>query len=156
MHIKRLSGAVGTDNIKANSLKSAGLLLIAVDWVNGLDPMPAGGWERRLADENGTWALFTSTHQRNRTGQIITIWQRWEFLLDQTSSNAASYRSSVEKNQFDCVHAMARSLSAAYYRDNNLNGDQRSVEVGPKAAAWYSIIPGTIGEQNFKQECLRG
>jgi hypothetical protein len=47
-------------------------------WVRTLDPMTSGGWEFRSVATDGSWAIFTSTHQFKRSGQVVTLWMRNE------------------------------------------------------------------------------
>src|ERR1700677_285804 len=45
-------------------------------WVRTLDPMTNGGWEFRSVASDGSWAVFSTSHQFKRAGQIVTVWMR--------------------------------------------------------------------------------
>src|SRR6204780_1578023 len=48
-------------------------------WVRTLDPMATGGWQFRSVAVDGSWAIFSSTHQFKRSGQEVTVWMRNEY-----------------------------------------------------------------------------
>ena len=97
-------------------------------WVRTLDPMS----ERRLGisqrrQSDGSWAIFSSTHQFKRSGQVVTVWLRHEYAEPQLG-NAGPYLSEVEKAQYDCKKEQARDLLAVYYAANNVQGSQQTEE----------------------------
>src|ERR1700760_2056055 len=88
-------------------------------WVRTLDPMTGGGWEFRSVATDGSWAIFTSTHQLKRSGQVVTVWMRSEYAEPQLG-DAGSYLSAVEKAQYDCKKDQFRGLLAIYYMANKI------------------------------------
>src|SRR5579862_8111129 len=96
-------------------------------WVRTLDPMTSGGWEFRSVATDGSWAIFSSTHQLKRSGQIITLWMRHEYAEPQ-AADAGPYLSAVEKAQYDCKKQQARSLLVIYYAANNIQGNEQTEE----------------------------
>ncbi len=121
-------------------------------WVRTLDPMTSGGWEFRGVATDGSWAVFSSTHQLKRSGQVVTVWMRREYAETQTA-DSGPYFSAVEKTQFDCRKEQTRSLLVVYYSANNIQGTAQSDESDPKNTPWNAIVPGTRDESNFLWAC---
>jgi hypothetical protein len=121
-------------------------------WVRTLDPMTSGGWEFRSVGSDGSWAVFSSTHQLKREGQLVTIWMRHEYAEPQTGDDG-QYLSAVEKEEYDCKKQKSRTLMIVYYAANNIQGNQQTEEEDPKTAAWSAIIPGTRDETSFLWAC---
>jgi len=124
-------------------------------WVRTLDPMTSGGWEFRAVATDGSWAIFSSTHQLKRTGQVVTVWMRQEFAEPQAGEDGA-YMSAVEKAQYDCKKEQSRNLLIVYYAANNIQGNEQTDEADPKSAPWSPIVPGTREESNFLWACAQG
>jgi len=124
-------------------------------WVRALDPMTSGGWEFRSVATDGSWAIFTSTHQLKRSGQVVTGWIRYEYAEPQTGQGSP-YMSAVEKQQYDCKKQQTRNMLAIYYSANNIQGTEETEEADPKATPWSSIVPGTREETNFTWACNQG
>jgi hypothetical protein len=121
-------------------------------WVHTLDPMTSGGWEFRSVATEGSWAIFASTHQLKRSGQIVTSWIRYEYAEPQTGQSHP-YMSAVEKQEYDCKKQQTRNLMAIYYSTNNLQGNEETEEADPKTTPWSPIVPGTREETNFTWAC---
>jgi hypothetical protein len=121
-------------------------------WVRTLDPMTSGGWQFRSVASDGAWAVFSSTHQLKRSGQVVTVWMRHEYAEAQTG-DAGPYLSAVEKTQFDCKKQQSRNLLVVYYSANNIQGNEQTDEADPKSTPWDPIIPGTRDESNFLWAC---
>jgi hypothetical protein len=121
-------------------------------WVRTLDPMTSGGWEFRSVGNDGSWAVFSSTHQLKREGQLVTVWMRHEYAELQTGDDG-QYLSAVEKEEYDCKKQKSRTLMIVYYTSNNIQGNQQTEEEDPKTAAWSAIIPGTRDETSFLWAC---
>jgi hypothetical protein len=121
-------------------------------WVRTLDPMPSGGWEFRSVATDGSWAMFSSTHQLKRSGQMVTVWMRHEYAEAQTGEDG-QYLSAVDKEQYDCKKQQSRSLMIVYYASNSLQGNQQTEEADPKTAPWSAIVPGTRDEVSFLWAC---
>lgn len=121
-------------------------------WVRTLDPMTSGGWEFRSVAADGAWAVFSSTHQFKRAGQIVTVWMRHEYAEAQTGDDGP-YLSAVEKTQFDCKKQQSRNLLVVYYAANNIQGSEQTDEADPKSTPWNAIVPGTRDESNFLWAC---
>jgi hypothetical protein len=124
-------------------------------WVRALDPMTSGGWEFRSVATDGSWAIFSSTHQLQRKGQIVTGWIRYEYAEPQTGQGTP-YMSAVEKQEYDCKKQQTRNLLAIYYSANNIQGTEETEEADPKATPWSPIVPGTREETNFNWACGQG
>jgi hypothetical protein len=124
-------------------------------WVRTLDPMTSGGWEFRSVATDGSWAIFSSTHQLKRSGQLVTVWMRHEYAETQ-NGDAGPYLSAVEKAQYDCKKQQARSLVVIYYAANNIQGNEQTEEADGKNTPWNSIVPGTREEGNFLWACAQG
>jgi hypothetical protein len=127
----------------------------ATDWIKYLDPVPAGGWVFRGSAGDGSWALFTSKHQRKRIGQVVTLWLRWEQFEQQTGPAGIHFMSYIEKVEYDCGNDRARTLAQITYPKNNLKGDANNREFDPKTSAWELIAPGTQGENNLQFACTK-
>ncbi|HEX4150817.1 MAG TPA: surface-adhesin E family protein [Steroidobacteraceae bacterium] len=121
-------------------------------WVRTLDPMPSGGWEFRSVANDGSWAVYSSTHQLKRSGQIMTVWMRYEYAETQTA-DSGPYLSAVEKTQFECKKEETRNLLVVYYGANNIQGNQQTEENDAKTTPWNPIVPGTREESNFLWAC---
>jgi hypothetical protein len=121
-------------------------------WVRTLDPLTSGGWEFRSVASDGAWAVFSSTHQFKRSGQIVTVWMRHEFAETQTG-DAGSYLSAVEKTQYDCKKQQSRNLLVIYYSASNIQGNEQTDESDPKSTPWDAIVPGTRDESSFLWAC---
>jgi hypothetical protein len=124
-------------------------------WVHTLDPMTSGGWEFRSVATDGSWAIYASTHQLKRKGQITTGWIRYEYAEPQTGQGTP-YLSVVEKQEYDCKKQQTRNLLAIYYTANNIQGTEETEEADPKATPWSPIVPGTREETNFTWACDQG
>lgn len=124
-------------------------------WVRTLDPMTAGGWEFRSVASDGSWAIFSSTHQMKRSGQIVTAWMRYEYAEPQVG-DGGPYLSAVQKQQYDCKKDQSRNLLVIYYGSNNIQGSEQSEEADPKTTPWSPIVPGTRDESNFLWACGQG
>jgi hypothetical protein len=114
------------------------------EWVNTLAPHPEGGWKWL------TWgpgvAVYVSYRNAQRDGAVATVWIRWEYLAVQ-QAYGASFKSSVQRTEFDCVRIASRLLSATLYSANSLAGEATSyVFTDKQPAAWQPDIPGTLGE----------
>jgi hypothetical protein len=123
-------------------------------WVHTLDPMTSGGWEFRSVATDGSWAIFSSTHQLKRSGQIVTVWMRHEYAEPQTGDDGA-YLSAVEKQQYDCKKQQSRSLMVVYYAANNIQGSEQTEEADGKNTPWNAIVPGTREESSFLWACAQ-
>ncbi|MGD0504874.1 MAG: surface-adhesin E family protein [Steroidobacteraceae bacterium] len=121
-------------------------------WVRTLDPMTSGGWEFRSVATDGSWAVFSSTHQFKRSGQIVIVWMRHEYAETQTA-DGGPYLSAVEKTQFDCKKQQSRNLLVVYYSANNIQGNEQTEEADAKTTPWNPIVPGTRDESNFLWAC---
>jgi hypothetical protein len=124
-------------------------------WVRTLDPMTSGGWEFRSVATDGSWAIFSSTHQLKRSGQIVTVWMRHEYAETQ-AGEGGPYLSAVEKAQYDCKKEQARSLVVIYYAANNIQGNEQTEEADGKNTPWNAIVPGTREEANYLWACAQG
>jgi hypothetical protein len=124
-----------------------------MSWVRTLDPMSPGGWVFRAVGADGSWATFSTDHQLQRSGHVVTAWLRQEFPEPQRSASGQGYSSDVEKVQYDCSKAQARVLLVIYYSDNNLAGNQQSEAADPKQVVWDPIVPGTQSEYVFHWIC---
>jgi hypothetical protein len=113
-------------------------------WVRTLDPMTSGGWEFRSVASDGSWAVFSSTHQFKRS----------EYAEPQTS-DSGPYLSAVEKTQFDCKKQQSRKLLVVFYSANNIQGSDQTDEADPKNTPWDAIVPGTRDEANFLWACAQ-
>jgi hypothetical protein len=114
--------------------------------------MTNGGWEFRSVASDGSWAVFSSTHQFKRSGQIVTVWMRQEYAEPQIG-DGGPYMSAVQKTQYDCKKQQSRDLLIVYYSANNIQGNQQTDEADPKHAPWNAIVPGTRDESNFLWAC---
>jgi hypothetical protein len=123
-------------------------------WVRTLDPMASGGWEFRSVATDGSWAMYSSTHQLKRAGQVVTVWMRHEYAEPQTSEDGP-YMSAVEKEQYDCKKQQSRSLLVIYYTANNIQGGEQTEEADGKNTPWNAIVPGTREESNFIWACAQ-
>jgi hypothetical protein len=123
-------------------------------WVRTLDPMTAGGWEFRSVATDGSWAVFSSTHQLKRSGQTVTVWMRHEYAEAQTG-DGGPYLSAVQKTQYDCKKQQSRDLLVVYYSANNIQGSEQTDEADPKSTPWNAIVPGTRDESNFLWACAQ-
>lgn len=121
-------------------------------WVHTLDPMSAGGWEFRSVASDGSWAIFSSTHQIKRSGALVTIWLRQEFAEPQPGGSG-HYSSLVEKAQFDCKKEQTRDLLVIYYGANNIQGSQQTEEGDAKETPWNAIVPGSREEMSYLWAC---
>jgi hypothetical protein len=121
-------------------------------WVRTLDPMTSGGWEFRSVATDGSWAIFSSTHQFKRSGQVATVWMRNEYAEPQLG-DSGPYLSAVEKAQYDCKKEQSRRLLVIYYAANNIQGAEQTEEADGKNTPWNPIVPGTRDESNFLWAC---
>ncbi|MGO9514745.1 MAG: surface-adhesin E family protein [Steroidobacteraceae bacterium] len=121
-------------------------------WVRTLDPMSTGGWEFRTVANDGSWATFSSTHQMQRSGQVVTVWLRQEYAEPQVGSSGP-FLSVVEKAQYDCKKQQERALLVIYYVANNIQGSAQTEESDGKNTPWSAIVPGTREEFNFLWAC---
>jgi len=122
-------------------------------WVRTLDPMSSGGWEFRAAAGDASWAAYTTAHQLQRAGSLVTIWLRQEFAEPQTDPHGGAYLSFVQRLEFDCDKDRLRPRLLIYYGENNLRGATQSIDMDPKTTPWGAIVPGTLDETNFQWAC---
>lgn len=125
-------------------------------WVRTLDPMTDGGWVFRTVANDGSWAAFGTDHQLKRKGQLVTVWLRQEYAESHQDSSSDTYLSNVENVQYDCAKERARTLLVIYYSENNIKGSEQSEQADPKETPWNPIVPGTLGELNFRWACGLG
>ena len=125
-------------------------------WVHTLDPMTSGGWTFRAVGADGSWAAFSTDHQLQRSGHLITAWLRQEFPEAQRSDAGDGYRSDVQRIQYDCAKQRSRVLLIIYYAGNNLTGSQQNEAGDLKQADWDPVIPGTQSEYSFQWFCGTG
>jgi len=123
-------------------------------WVRTLDPMTSGGWEFRSVAADGSWAIFSSSHQFKRSGQVVTVWMRHEYAEPQLA-DGGPYLSAVEKEQYDCKKEQARSLMVIYYTASNIQGSEQTEEADGKNTPWSAIVPGTRDESSFLWACAQ-
>jgi hypothetical protein len=123
-----------------------------MSFVRTLDPMTAGGWEFRTVASDGSWAIYSSTHQMKRSGTIINVWLRQEFAEPQLGGSG-HYSSLVEKAQFDCKKEQTRDLLVIYYGANNIQGDHDTEEGDTKETPWSAIVPGSREELSYLWAC---
>jgi hypothetical protein len=123
-------------------------------WVRTLDPMTSGGWEFRSVATDGSWAIFSSSHQFKRSGQVVTVWMRHEYAEPQLG-DGGPYLSAVEKAQYDCKKEQARKLMVIYYAANNIQGSDQTEEADGKNTPWDPIVPGTRDESSFLWACAQ-
>ena len=121
-------------------------------WVRTLDPMSAGGWEFRSVASDGSWAIYSTTHQLKSSGSTVTVWLRQEFAEPQVNGNG-HYASLVEKTQFDCKKEQMRDLLVIFYAANNIQGAQQTEEGDPKDTPWSAIVPGSREELSYLWAC---
>jgi hypothetical protein len=121
-------------------------------WVRTLDPMTSGGWQFRSVAVDGSWAIFSSTHQFKRSGQEVTVWMRNEYAEPQ-AGDGGPYLSAVEKTQYDCKKEQFRNLLVVYYAANNIQGSEDSEEADGKKTPWSPIVPGTRVESSYLWAC---
>jgi hypothetical protein len=122
-------------------------------WVRTLDPMSSGGWDFRAAAGDATWAAWTTEHQLQRSGSVVTIWLRQEFAEPQTDPRGGTYLSFVQRLEFDCDKQKLRPRLLIYYGDNNLRGATQQIDMDAKTTQWGPIVPGTLDETNFQWAC---
>lgn len=149
--------AAAADKLKAEQLARdrAARRADPMAWVRTLDPMSNGGWEFRSVSPDGSSAVYSSTHQLKRSGQIMTVWMRHEYAESQ-SGDSGPYLSAVEKVQYDCKKEQERSLLVVYYAANAIQGTQQTEEADGKNTPWNPIVPGTPDESNFSWACNQG
>jgi hypothetical protein len=123
-------------------------------WAHTLDPLASGGWEFRSVATDGSWAIFSSTHQFKRSGQVVTLWMRNEYAEPQLG-DGGPYLSAVDKTQFDCKKEQSRHLLVIYYAANNIQGEEQTEEADGKNTPWSPIVPGTREESNFLWACAQ-
>lgn len=121
-------------------------------WVRTLDPMGSGGWDFRTVAPDGSWAIFSTTHQMTHSGSVVSVWLRREYAEPQRGGGAP-YLSFVEKVQFDCRKVQTRVLVVVYYAANNIQGSSESETAEPKDTPWSVIVPGTKEESTFQWAC---
>lgn len=121
-------------------------------WVRTLNPMPGGGWEFRTVADDGSWAMYTTTHQMKKAGRTVTVWLRREYAEVQVLDDR-HYQSMVEKVQYDCAKQQERALLLIYYSSSNVQGSEEIEQADPKTTEWNPIVPGTSEEVNFAWAC---
>lgn len=124
-----------------------------IDWTKLLDPLAGAGWIFRYTGVDKSWALFTSNRENWRTGQIVSLWLRWEQDRQQINPSGVAFLSYVENVEYDCMNERVRTLTQFTYPENNTHGNAQTIEVDPKMARWRPIVPGTQGEDNFHIAC---
>jgi hypothetical protein len=117
-------------------------------WEQSLDPMPQGNWKLLFLANDGSMAIFVSSHQQSRSGTKLTVWFRTE--LGEAQDGTMSF---VEKDQFDCADARKRMLSVSKFPQSNLQGDAKSFDPDPSLVPWVSLSPGSVGEQLWQLLC---
>jgi hypothetical protein len=126
-----------------------------MSFVRSLDPMASGGWEFRSVGTDGSWAVYSSTHQFKRSGQVVTMWMRHEYAEPKVGEDGP-YSSAVEKVQYDCKKQEYRNLLVIFYTSNNIQGSEQTEESDAKTTPWNAIVPGTPEESNFLWACAQG
>jgi hypothetical protein len=125
-------------------------------WTASINTLPNGGWlyVGSMADEAGFF--FASTHNVVHSGAIVTVWIRWEYRLEQSSSSYyMKYRSSVTREEVDCMRQAMRALTVSYYPQNNMDGTATSYSYENQKVTWDPSVPGTVGEYLSTWICNR-
>jgi hypothetical protein len=124
-------------------------------WAGSINPLPNGGWVYVGSLANTVGLFYASTHNVIRSGQIITIWIRWEYRLEQSSAYNLKFRSVVAREEVDCTRQASRDLTQSFYPKNNLDGTATSYSYESQKVLWDPSIPGTVGEFLANWVCSR-
>jgi hypothetical protein len=122
-------------------------------WVRTLDALHTGGWEFHNVASDGSWAIFFTDHQLQRSGQVMTAWLRQEFAEPQQTADGVNYLSEVQRIDLDCAKNRTRASVVIFYAGNNLKGNAQDAGIIPKEAPWSAIVPGTQNESNLQWAC---
>jgi hypothetical protein len=96
--------------------------------------------------DDGQAALFVTTRDAQRSGNIATVWMRTEYRDRQTG-----FQSVVVRRQFDCVSRTTREIAEVAYALGDMLG--KGVSATSPNSAWEPIVPGSGGEAWIDWAC---
>lgn len=126
----------------------------APSWKSVLDPLDLGGWAY-ISDgpsENPS-AVYASTHNVLRNGNVVTAWMRWEFARPQAEVYPLHYLSAVTREELDCDARSYRRSAVIYYTRNNLQEKGPSFTSLNDDTTWKVAIPGSEPDAMLNWGC---
>jgi hypothetical protein len=129
----------------AEQKKHAEFAVTGHTWAATLDRLPEGGWTFVMVSDEGTYAVFGTRRHAIRTGDVVTVWLRFEYREPQTNSGER-YKSQVERKVYDCARMASKTVSDTRYAENNLTGVGASDTYDESKISWTPAIPGTVGD----------
>jgi hypothetical protein len=123
----------------------------AFKWTKNITNLNLGEWFPLSFSPDGEVVKYATRKDAQRQGHIATVWFRNEFRDQQKRAGVMSYRSGVERVQFDCAGRTSRVVVQVVYSENSLGGEVKSY---PSAdSPWERVVPGTPGEQWIDWAC---
>ena len=120
---------------------------IGNEWVKKLELRGRSDWE--WLETYPEQVYFATRVESERNGDIVTMWTRVEYKHPQ---NPLAHKSSVSRDDWDCVKRQRSTRGIIFYKWNNLQADEpeRSTNL---LRYWEKIEPGTIGETLLNFAC---
>jgi hypothetical protein len=112
----------------------------------------AADWVEIGETDNAT--LFFDTESIERGGDAVNsriFWSMTSYTVDQRDVSMEKYRSTISQYEIDCDRKKVRSMHIVMYTGINGQGDVLASDAGK--GLWRSIVPGSVGEQNWKIVC---
>jgi surface-adhesin protein E len=130
----------------ANNQGKEDLVATKDAWAQSLDKLPNGGWMLLMVSDDGTFAVFGSLRHATREGDVVSVWERWEYRERQANNT----RSSVVRKMYDCARVVSKPVSSASYSQSNLSGAASSNAYDER---WVPVVPGSMGDSLLEWAC---
>lgn len=119
---------------------TVGSNVLAADWV--------------AIGETDNAMLFLDAESMERGIDVVNsriFWSMTSYTVDQRDVSMAKYRSTISQYEIDCDRKKVRSLHFVMYTGISGQGDVLASD--SVRGMWRSLVPGSVGEQNWKIVC---
>jgi len=103
----------------------------------------------------GGVAIYTDPSNIIKEGNIVRMWNVYNYNVAQRGSGGKVYLSVEEQEQFDCKEKQMRSLYFSYRSGNMGEGEPVYSKSFSSDIKWDPIEPNSTGEHLFKFACSK-
>ena len=103
----------------------------------------------------GRYAIYTDLSNIHRDGDIVKMWNVYNYNTFQSGEGGRMYLSVEEQEEFDCAAKRMRILYFAYRSGNMGQGEPVYSKSFSDDIRWDPIEPDSTGEHLFKFACDR-
>ena len=110
------------------------------------------GWTLINGNENIT--LYADVKSKRKLGNKVKMWTLFDFKVPQSVSGNESYLSFVTLDEYDCVNATKKTLSANFYSENMQKGSViHSSNYAVGESTHDPVAPNTLDEASWEKAC---